>query len=221
VHPHADIAYMTRSARKLGGDFIDFIKLTKDRYVCIIGDVSGKGLNASMSMIILKSVIRTYLKETKDFKTLVIKINAFIKQYLPRGTFFAGMIGLFDFSERNLYYINCGVPVMMLLSSAYNNPVEIQGAGKVLGFVKDIAPHINVRKAGFKTGDILLVTTDGLVDAESVRGVRFGKERLQHSLLENRSLSSERIVRFLYNDVNEFVSQEINDDITIVAVKFQ
>ncbi|MCA1949886.1 MAG: serine/threonine-protein phosphatase [Treponema sp.] len=219
-HHHADIAFMSRSARKLGGDFIDFIRLTKDRYICVMGDVSGKGLNASMSMIILKSVIRTYLKETKDFKTLIIRVNSFIKEYLPRGTFFAGFIGLFDFNERSLYYVNCGIPTMLLLSTSYNNPVEIQGAGKVLGFVKDIAPYINVRKAGFKAGDILLVTTDGLIDAESVRGVRFGKERLQASLLENRSLSSERIVRFLNEDVTEFVSQEINDDITILTIKF-
>jgi hypothetical protein len=219
-HPHADISFMTRSARKLGGDFIDFIRLTKDRYICVMGDVSGKGLNASMSMVILKSIIRTYLKETKDFKTLIVRVNSFIKEYLPRGTFFAGFIGLFDFNERSLYYINCGIPTMLLLSSAYNNPVEIQGAGKVLGFVKDIAPYINVRKAGFKAGDILLVTTDGLIDAESVRGVRFGKERLQASLLENRSLSAERIVRFLNEDVTEFISQEINDDITILTIKF-
>ena len=219
-HPHADISFMTRSARKLGGDFIDFIRLTKDRYICVMGDVSGKGLNASMSMVILKSIIRTYLKETKDFKTLIIRVNSFIKEYLPRGTFFAGFIGLFDFNERSLYYINCGIPTMLLLSSSYNNPVEIQGAGKVLGFVKDIAPYINVRKAGFKAGDILLVTTDGLIDAENVRGVRFGKERLQASLLENRSLSAERIVRFLNEDVTEFISQEINDDITVLTIKF-
>ena len=219
-HPHADISFMTRSARKLGGDFIDFVRLTKDRYICVMGDVSGKGLNASMSMVILKSIIRTYLKETKDFKTLIVRVNSFIKNYLPRGTFFAGLIGIFDFNERSLYYINCGIPTMLLLSSSYNNPVEIQGAGKVLGFVKDIGPYINVRRASFKADDILLVTTDGLIDAESVRGVRFGKERIQSSLLENRSLSAERIVRFLNEDVSEFVSQEINDDITMLVIKF-
>lgn len=219
-HPHADIAFMTRSTRKLGGDFIDFVRMTPDRYMCVIGDVSGKGLNASMSMIILKSMIRTFLKETKDFKSLIIKINSFIKQYLPRGTFFSGLIGLFDFKERSLYFVNCGIPVMYLLSASYSNPVEIQGTGKVLGFVKDIGPYLNVRKAAFKSGDILLMTTDGLTDAESVRGVRFGKERIQKNLLENRSVSAERIVRFLEEAVIEFVSQELNDDITILAIKF-
>jgi len=219
-HPAVDISYMTRSTRKLGGDFIDFIRLSQDRYVFVIGDVSGKGLNASMSMVILKSVIRTFLKETKDFKKLVVKTNAFIKTNLPKGTFFAGVFGIVDFPGRTLHYVNCGIPAIFLSSSAYNNPVEIQGEGKVLGFVKDIAPMVVIRKSVFKSGDILLATTDGLTDAESVRGQRYGKERIQKLLQENRGASAERIVRFLSESVSEFVSQELNDDITILALKF-
>lgn len=219
-HPSVDLSYMTRSARKLGGDFLDFIRISKDRYIIILGDVSGKGLNASMSMVILKSVIRTFLRETKDFKRLVVNVNGFIKENLPRGTFFAGIFGIMDFSSKTLFYINCGVPAMFLLSSSYNNPVEIQGAGKVLGFVKNIEPHVNIRKAVFKSGDILLMTTDGLTDAESIRGARFGKERIQANLIENRSQTAERIVRFLSESVEEFIQQELSDDITILAVKF-
>ena len=116
--------------------------------------------------------------------------------------------------------MNCGIPAIFLSSSAYNNPVEIQGEGKVLGFVKDIAPMVVIRKSVFKSGDILLATTDGLTDAESVRGQRYGKERIQKLLQENRGASAERIVRFLSESVSEFVSQELNDDITILALKF-
>ncbi|GAB1484257.1 PP2C family protein-serine/threonine phosphatase [Treponema sp.] len=220
-HPAVDLAYMTQSTRKLGGDFIDFIRVGQDRYIFVIGDVAGKGLNASMSMVILKSVIRTFLRETKDFKQLIIKTNSFIKKYLPRGTFFAGVFGLFDFKERSLFYVNCGVPLMLLLSSSYNNPVEIQGEGKVLGFVKDFEPHLAIRKASFKVDDVLVVTTDGLTDASSARGARFGKERIQNSILENRAAPAERMVQFLVEEVGEFVSQELNDDITILAVKFK
>jgi serine phosphatase RsbU (regulator of sigma subunit) len=97
-HEKIDVDFITRSARKLGGDFIDFIKLGPDKYLFVMGDVSGKGLNASMSMVILKSVLRTFLTETSDFKKLVVKVNLFIKNNLPKGTFFAGVFGLIDFS---------------------------------------------------------------------------------------------------------------------------
>lgn len=220
-HPAAEVGYMTRSTRKLGGDFIDTIRLSQDRFVFVLGDLAGKGLNASMSMVILKSVIRTYVKETKDFKSLIVKTNAFIKANLPRGTFFAGIIGYLDFSEKSLYFVNCGVPVMYLVSGAYANPVEMQGEGKVLGFVKNIEPFVNVRKVGFRSGDSLLVTTDGVVDAQSPRGARFGKDRLQQSFWENRFQPAERIVRNITEAVTDFAAQELNDDVTMFVLKIK
>jgi serine phosphatase RsbU (regulator of sigma subunit) len=198
---------MTRSTRKLGGDFIDFIRLSPDRFIFVIGDVSGKGLNASMSMVILKSVVRTFLKETKDFKKLVVKTNAFIKANLPRGTFFAGVFGLFDFKERSSITSTPAFPIMLLLSSAYNNPVEIQGDGKVLGFVKDIAPYVLVRKANFKPGHP--AGDDGRPDGRGVRPRRKVRQGSNPKLaLENRTASSERIVRYLSEAVGEFVSRK-------------
>ncbi len=220
-HPGVDISFLTKSTRKLGGDFIDFIKLSGNRYLLVLGDVSGKGLNASMSMVILKSIIRTFLHQTKDFKEVVVRTNSFIKEHLPRGTFFAGVFGLFDFDTRTVHYVNCGVPVMYLLSSAYNNPVEIQGAGKVLGFVKDIRPHLTVRKTVFKPGDLLFTATDGLTEAESLNGRRFGKEGIQRSLGENRNAPAARMVQFMRQDLETFVSGEINDDITLLVIKFR
>jgi len=219
-HDKVDVDFVTRSARKLGGDFIDFIQLGSERSLFVMGDVSGKGLNASMSMVILKSVLRTFLGETGDFKQLIVKVNAFIKNNLPKGTFFAGVFGLIDFKNNMLYYINCGVPVMFLYTSTYNNAIEIQGDGKVLGFVKDISKHLKVKKIGLNPEDVLLMTTDGLVDSTNLRGERFGKDRVQRLLMDNRGYQSSRIARFLYDSLNEFVSRELDDDITVLVIKY-
>ena len=70
-HPKADASWIARSARSLGGDFIDFVRLSQDRWFIVMGDVSGKGLSASMNMLILKSMIRTFLRVEKDFVGLV------------------------------------------------------------------------------------------------------------------------------------------------------
>ena len=219
-YPGIDISYLTRSTRKLGGDFIDMVKLSEDRCILVLGDVAGKGLNASLSMVILKSVIRTFLRETKDFKTMIVKVNAFIKANLPRGTFFAGLFGYFDLKNRTLFYVNCGVPALFLLPGSETASREIQGPGKVLGFVKDIAPHINLKKAVFEPGDIILMTTDGLTDAESPRGERYGKDRIHAFLVENRAVPAERMVKYLSEEVSQFVAQELGDDISIIAIKF-
>ncbi len=215
-----DIGFLSLSARNLGGDFVDFIRLTKDRHMFIMGDVSGKGLGASMSMVILKSVIRTLLAETGDFKDLVVKVNSFIKFHLPKGTFFAGIFCLLDFSENMLYYINCGIPAMFLFTEAYNNAIEIQGDGKVLGFVKNIENLIKGKKIKLNPGDVLLATTDGLIDSQSLRGDRFGKDRIQKFILDNRMYPAERMAHFLYDNLIEFISKQVEDDVTITVIKY-
>lgn len=219
-HEKVEADFITRSARKLGGDFIDFIKLSDEKYLFVMGDVSGKGLNASMSMIILKSVLRTFLAETKDFKQLAVKANLFIKNNLPKGTFFAGVFGLMDFTSNTLYYLNCGVPAMFLYTASYNNAIEIQGDGKVLGFVKDIGKYLKVKKITLNPQDILLMTTDGLVDATNLRGERFGKDRVQRLLMDNRSYPAGRMAQFICDNLGEFVSRELEDDITVLVIKY-
>lgn len=219
-HPKVDVDFITRSARKLGGDFIDFIKLADDKYLYVMGDVSGKGLNASMSMVILKSVLRTFLTETSDFKKLIVKVNLFIKNNLPKGTFFAGVFGLMDFSTNTMYYINCGVPAMFLYTASYNNAIEIQGDGKILGFVRDISKYLKVKKIVLNPQDIILMTTDGLVDSTNLRGERFGKDRVQRMLMDNRTYPAGRMAQFLCESLEDFVSRELEDDITVLVFKY-
>jgi Serine phosphatase RsbU, regulator of sigma subunit len=219
-HPKVDVDFITRSARKLGGDFIDFIKLGEDKYLFVMGDVSGKGLNASMSMVILKSVLRTFLTETTEFKKLVVKVNLFIKNNLPKGTFFAGVFGMIDFDTNILYYLNCGVPAMFLYTAAYNNAIEIQGDGKVLGFVRDIGKYLKVKKIVLNPQDIILLTTDGLVDSTNLRGERFGKDRVQRMLMDNRTYPAGRMAQFLCDSLSDFVSRELEDDITVLVFKY-
>ena len=207
------------SAHKLGGDFIDFIQLADDKYFFLIGDVSGKGLSASMSMVILKSVLRTYLETSKDFKELVIKLNLFIKDNLPRGTFFAGLFGILDLKTQTIFYLNCGIPLMSMYIKSYNNAIEIQGEGRVLGFVKRIEPFLKIRKITMHAGDIIVFTTDGLPDSENLRGDRFGKDRVASIMSRNNTMSSKELTEEIYSKVMDFVARELQDDVTILVFK--
>ena len=214
-----DYGTMMVHAHNIGGEFIDLIKLSDDRHIFVMGDLSGKGIAASMSMVIVKSVIRTYLQETKDFKLLVEKVNQFIRFNLPRGTFFEGVFALIDFKEDTVYYINCAVPAFFLYNRAYNNIMEIQGEGHVLGFVKDISPYIKVKKVKLNPGDILFACTDGVLDSKSLRGEPFGKDRLQKSIIENTMLPAQNMASTSYNALLEFLSKELDDDVSIFTLK--
>jgi len=218
-HPKADAAWIARSARSLGGDFIDFVRLSQDRWFVVMGDVSGKGLSASMNMLILKSMIRTFLRVENNFADLVARVNSFIKENLPKGTFFAGFFGYIDLSKDAMYYINCGVPTVMLYSPAYDAFIEVQGEGKILGFVKDVKPYLKPRKLGLGPGAVLVATTDGLLDSENLRGERFGKERLRRSVRSRLSLASAEIASGAMDDFSAFTDGRQEDDITLFVMK--
>jgi len=214
-----NVANISYSAHQLGGDFIDFIRLEEDKYFFVIGDVSGKGLSASMSMVILKSVLRTFLIETRDFKELVSKINVFIKTNLPRSTFFAGLFAILDIKNNTIYYINCGIPLMSMYMDSYKNVIEIQGEGRVLGFVKDVSKYLKVRKIVMGVNDIIMLTTDGLLESANLRDVKFGNDRVNHLILSYKNESADFIVNQVYKNLISFISSDIEDDVTVLAFK--
>ena len=220
-HPKADAAWIAQSARSLGGDFIDFVRLSQDRWFVVMGDVSGKGLSASMNMLILKSMIRTFLRVEKDFVALVARVNAFIKENLPKGTFFAGVFGYLDLSKDAFYYINCGVPTIMLYSPSFDTFIEVQGEGRILGFVKDVAPYLKPRKLALAPGSALIAATDGLLDSENLRGERFGKERFRRSVHERLSLPASDIAAGAIEDFLAFTDRRQEDDVTLFVMKLR
>ncbi len=220
-NPKIDTGYLMVPAHNIGGEFIDFIRLTATRHLFVVGDLSGKGIAASMSMVILKSIIRTYLAETHDFKELVVKVNSFVRDSLRKGTIFAGLFALIDFDTDTMYYINCGVPALFIYTQVYNNVIEIQGTGHILGFVKDISPFISVKTTKLSRGDIILACTDGLIQSHSLRGEQFGKERVQQAILDNSTYPAQRMAQFTFDSLVKFMSKEMEDDVSILVLKYE
>ncbi len=208
-------------AHNIGGEFIDVIRLNDKRYLFVVGDLSGKGIAASMNMVILKSIIRSYLAETHNFKQLVVKLNEFVRNSLRKGTIFAGLFMIVDFETDTMYYINCGIPALFSYTQVYNNVIEIQGSGHILGFVKDISPYISVKSTKLNRGDIILVCTDGLLQSHSLRGEQFGRERVQRVLIDNSTYPAQRMAQFTFDALTKFMSKEMEDDVSILILKYE
>ncbi len=219
-NPKIDVGYLMVPAHNIGGEFVDFIRLNNLHHIFIIGSLSGKGIAASMNMVILKSVIRTFLVDTSDFKQLVQKINYFICTSLPKGTYFAGTIGLIDFVTNTMYYVNCGSSGVFYYTRSFNNVIEVQGQGHILGFKKDISDLIKVRDIHLSEGDIVLSCTDGLLESKSLRGEVYGKDRVQKQIIENVPYDSSKTAKFIYDNLVSFTSKQLEDDVTMVVFKY-
>lgn len=219
-NPKMDAGCVMVPAHNIGGEFVDMIRLTDTRHMFVVGDLSGKGIAASMSMVILKSIIRAYLAETHDFKQLVVKVNRFIRDNLQKGTIFQGMFAIVNFENDTMYYINCGIPAILLYTQSYNNVIEIQGEGHILGFVKDIGPYISVKQIKLNKSDIVLACTDGLIESHSLRGEKFGKERIQRFMVANAMYPASRMAQFEYDELVKFMSHEMEDDVSVLVLKY-
>lgn len=219
-HDGVTVAVKSESPRRLGGDLFDAVRISEHRWFFVVGDVSGKGLNASMSMVILKSIIRTLLREEKDFIKLVSRTNTFIKERLPRGTFFSGMFGFLALDKGAIYFINCGIPAMLFTAPGLDSIIETQGEGKMLGFVKNVEPYLKTRRLVLPAGSRVLITTDGILESESVRGDHYGKERLVRVLSENKKASPAEVVEAISRSASSFAGGRLDDDVTIVAIDY-
>ncbi len=219
-NPKMDAGCIMVPAHNIGGEFVDMIRLTNTRHMFVVGDLSGKGIAASMNMVILKQIIRAYLSETHDFKQLVVKVNRFIRDNLQKGTIFAGMFAIVNFENDTMYYINCGIPAILLYTESYNNVIEIQGSGHILGFVKDISPYISIKQIKLNKNDIVLACTDGLIESHSLRGEKFGKERIQRYMVANAMYPAHRMAQFEYDELVKFMSHEMEDDVSVLVMKY-
>lgn len=216
-----DTGILMKASYNIGGEFIDMIRLTDTRHLFVVADLSGRGIAASMSMVIFKAMVRSYLEETHDFKQLVVKLNSFVKNNLMKGTICAAMFAILDYKADKFYYINCGIPAIFLYTEAFKNVIEVQGEGHYLGFVDDISPYISVKQISLKNDDVLLVCTKGVVQSHSLRGEQYGKERVQHMIMENRSFPASRMVSFLYDDLIRFMSHEMEYDVSILTLRYK
>ena len=107
-----------------------------------------------------------------------------------------------------------------MYNQSYNNVIEIQGEGRVLGFVKNIEKLIKVKKVKLNPGDIVLACTDGLLNAKNVRGEKFGRDRIQQSIVENLVYPADKMSKFLYDQLLDFTSKELEDDVSVVTIKY-
>lgn len=213
-----DFEYITITSSGLGGDFVDVVKI-KNRYLIVVGDISGKGLTASMSMVVLKSSIYSLIRNKLNFKGLVEELNKIIKENLPRGTFFSGVFVLVDTQQKEMFFINAGIPAVWHYSSKFKSVSQIQGDGKVLGFLRDISKYIKINKLSLNKDDIVVIATDGYTGAKSIDGSTFPSSITENIIKLAGEKSSKEIINKLFDAWYDFVNRKIEDDVSLVVFK--
>jgi len=212
--PGCELSGVCLAASTVGGDYFDAVKLPHQRIALCVGDVSGKGLPASLLMANLQAAVHAYADIGIEPKTLCQKVNQIICGNIAVDRFITFFCATLDVASRRLRYANAGhnAPVLVRLDGSYE---RLETGGLVLGVD---------RRAGYEQGNLdlacgdrLVLFTDGVTEAVNARGEEYGEPLLLDLLVESRHLGAGALQETVVNSVKRFSDGRLKDDSTVVV----
>ncbi len=203
----------TESAR-VGGDFYDLFELEHDQLGLIIGDISGKGLQAAALTSLVKNVIRAYAYEHESPGDVLEKANRVLVDSSPASMFATVFYGILDRSTGKLVYSSAGHPAPIISRKNDTHQLE-QPSGMLLGAFPD--SHFESDIETLHKGDVLFLYTDGFFEAKGADGL-FGEERLIKAVKKASPLLAAHIPDKVFSIVQEFAGGSLGDDLAAIAL---
>lgn len=207
-------------AKEVGGDLYDYFILDEQLYFCI-GDVSGKGIPASLLMAVTRNLFRIIAQQGHTPESIAMQINSVLSRDNEQGMFVTMFIGQIDLKDGVLRYCNCG----------HNPPVIVRKDGKAEFIpVKYTNRPLGVwEEGGFQgetlgciRGELLLCYTDGLNEAENMKQELLGNDTVIRLMTECARMSAEEVIRKLELEVERHRAGAIpNDDLTLLCLRLR
>jgi phosphoserine phosphatase RsbU/P len=212
-----DIFMHMLPARDIGGDLYDIVELDGDRVAITIGDICGKGIPAALFMTVTQTVMRLVVRSGHDLRTEIGAANNLLVAYNREVMFATLFCCVLDVYAGTLTYCNCGHKSPLLLRKGENNFESLDACGPPLGISAEIT--YLPRSIAMAPGDLLLLYTDGVTEAENRESAQFGINGLERAILEMRSESAQKVVEHVVGRVAEFANgAPQSDDIACMAV---
>jgi len=215
--PGYDLAACTLPAREVGGDLYDFIRIDQHRLAIWLGDVSGKGLPASLLMASFQATLRDQALSSASAAECIRRSNALLFQNTSSDRFVTLFYGVLDTQHHALCYCNGGHESPALFGKT-GQARYLDTGGTVLGILEEFPFEEETIPLG--GGSLLVITSDGISEAMNPAGEQFGRKRLESLIRENSQESAERIRDRIIEAVRHHVGNAPQmDDMTIVVVK--
>ena len=210
-----EIAYHYQPAGIVSGDYCDLISSADQSLLFVLGDVSGKGVAASMLMAHLQAMFRTLISINLPLEEIVERASrVFCESTLP--THYATLVCGRANTSGGIEICNAGhLPPLLLRKGTLKS---IEATGLPLGIFGN--EHFSVNRFQMEKGDTLFLYTDGLSETRNGAGSEFGVERLSGLLTENHGLSPKQLLTTCVNEVDAFrITDVVADDLTLMAIQ--
>ncbi|WP_321504436.1 SpoIIE family protein phosphatase [uncultured Methanoregula sp.] len=214
-----DIAAMSVMAKEVGGDFFDLIPLSGRRLGIMIADVSGKGIPAALFMALSRIVVRVNATWYNAHPAGAIRdSNTIITEDSRQGMFVTLFYGILDSEKRILTYVNAGHNPPVIHRAAGGTFEELPATGIAIGATLDAT--YTAETVPLAPGDVMVMYTDGITEAENARQDMFGEDRFREVIARSSGLTADEITKQILSEVRNFCgNQPQSDDITLMVIK--
>ncbi len=206
------------AAAFVGGDFYDLIRLPDQRACVIMGDVSGKGVEAASVSAAVKTALGAYAWEGLKPAHMVKLLNDFLLGFSRIETFATLFVGIVDLRRRTLTYCSAGHPPALLLRARTGELESLGVQSGVVGAFPNMRYHDG--RVRLESKDVLVLYTDGTTEARSPEGGFFGEDGLRDAVLGTIGEGYEGFVDRLLDTLDGFTGRNLADDVAMVSLRF-
>ncbi|MGV8121380.1 MAG: SpoIIE family protein phosphatase [Candidatus Xenobiia bacterium LiM19] len=205
-------------SRELGGDFFDWRELDENKYLFLIGDVSGKGNPAAIFMAITRSILWTVSNFFHDPQKICEKTNEFLRKSTRIDMFVTLLLLVIDLKKRTLKFVSCGHNTGLLIRKN-GEKIALKTKGLPIG-VNEKSTY-EQKEVTLQDGDLFTLYTDGLTESLNESGEEFGEKRLEKLVLKYRTLDAQEIINRVFGRIDDYTGKgEISDDRGMLVIRF-
>jgi len=198
----------------MAGDFYDFFQLNRNRVAAVIGDVTGHGIEPSITAFQAKYLLRVFLRQFRDPAQALEELNGQMGAHARAEEFISLLVIVFDLEAGTLRFASAGHPAGWLWHEREVQPLRATGPLLLL----DPQAAYHSREIPMKPGDLLLTYTDGLAEARDGE-LMFGEERIASVLRRDPGVEPNVLCKALLDAARDFASTPLTDDIAILAIR--
>jgi serine phosphatase RsbU (regulator of sigma subunit) len=215
--PGYDLAGLCIPCSRVGGDYFDFIPLSDGRLALAVADVAGHGIPAALLMSALRALVRTHIRFGASLVQLAKSLNRQVPESMAGAAFVTALIGTLSPEDGTFSYVNCGhTPPLLVRTGGVVETLE--SGGPLLGVMEDA--RYEAGKVSLRPGDMLILTTDGIVEVNDGANQWFEREQLTTLVSELRAVAAEEMIQRIVGAAREFSGAvDFEDDVTLVVVK--
>ena len=216
-----DIAGFMEPAEEVGGDYYDVLKYNGSLKIGI-GDVTGHGLESGVLMVMVQTAVRTLLCNNEtDPARFLSAVNRTIYDNVQRMNSDKNLsLSLLDYQQGQLCLSGQHEEMIVVRADGSLERIDTIDLGFPIGLEEDITDFISHTQVQLHPGDVVVLYTDGITEAENLAGEQYGIERLCEVVRSNRQQSAEQIKQTVLDNVRSHIGkQKVYDDITLLVLK--